>query len=186
MKKSLADMSLAELWQLFPIMLTAPNPGWKTFYDDEYALLKQYLPLTASIHHIGSTAVGTIWAKPIIDILAALPPEEFTAADRALCSHGYLCMQRNEKRYDYNKGYTENGFADRVFHLHLRTPGDDDEIYFCNYLIAHPDIAAEYETLKLSLCKRYRHDRDGYTAAKSAFVKKWTATAKSENEQLHR
>ena len=79
----------------------------------------------------------------------------------------------------FNKGYTENGFAERVFHLHLRYAGDNAELYFRDYLIAHPEIAKEYEALKRSLWKTYTHNRDGYTNAKTEFVNKYTAQAKS-------
>ena len=41
------------------------------------------------------------------------------------------------------KGYTETGFADKVFHIHVRNPGDWDELYFRDYLIAHPEAAVE-------------------------------------------
>ena len=61
-----------------------------------------------------------------------------------------------------NKGYTEKGFAEKVYHLHIRLPCDHDELYFLSYLQAHPAVAKEYETLKLHLWKRYPHDRDGY------------------------
>lgn len=81
---------------------------------------------------------------------------------------------------DLNKGYTPQGFAERVFHIHLRVAGDIDELYFRDYLNAHPEVAKEYERLKLSLWKEYEHDRDGYTAAKSAFVSKYTELAKAE------
>ena len=80
-----------------------------------------------------------------------------------------------------NKGYTENGFAERVFHIHLRLKGDVDEIYFKDYLNAHPDVAEEYEKLKLSLWKKYEHNRDAYTDAKTEFVKKYTRLAKQNN-----
>ncbi len=59
-----------------------------------------------------------------------------------------------------------------------RQYGDSDEIYFCAYLNDFPKTAKEYETLKLSLWKKYEHDRDGYTAAKSAFVTSVTKKAK--------
>ena len=80
----------------------------------------------------------------------------------------------------FNKGYMEEGFADKVYHLHLRYAGDNDEIYFRDYLNAHPEVAKEYETLKLGLWKRFEHDRDGYTAAKSEFVTKYTELAKQK------
>lgn len=49
--------------------------------------------------------------------------------------------------------------------------GDNDEIAFRNYLNSNPDVAKEYEKLKLSLLPKYRNDRDGYTESKSEFVK---------------
>ncbi|MDE7117121.1 MAG: GrpB family protein [Bacteroidaceae bacterium] len=39
-------------------------------------------------------------------------------------------------------------------------------------------MARDYETLKLSLLPQYKHDRDGYTDAKSDFVQRVTALAK--------
>lgn len=79
---------------------------------------------------------------------------------------------------DLNKGYTKNGFSDKVYHLHVRIVGDNDELYFRDYLIDNPSVAKEYEKLKLSLWKRYEHDRDGYTNAKTSFVKDYTYLAK--------
>lgn len=89
-------------------------------------------------------------------------------------------MSENDRRLSFNKGYTEDGFAERVFHLHLRRSGDNDELYFRDYLIAHPDAAKEYEKLKLSLWKPYEHDRDGYTEAKAELVKEYTSKAKDD------
>lgn len=55
--------------------------------------------------------------------------------------------------------------------MHLRHCGDNDELYFRDYLIEHPDIAREYEKLKLNLWKEYEYNRDGYTNAKTEFIK---------------
>ena len=95
-------------------------------------------------------------------------------AARILEKNGYLIMSQSPTRISLNKGYTEAGFAERVFHIHLRTYGDCDEIYFRDYLNTHADIAKQYEALKLDLWKRYEHDRDGYTAAKTDFIKRYT------------
>ena len=46
--------------------------------------------------------------------------------------------------------HTKQGFADKVFHLHIRIVGDNDEIYFRDYLIENGDIAKRYEKLKLN------------------------------------
>ena len=124
MSKPLTDMSLGELWELFPIELVEHQDCW---------------------------------------------------AKARLAAHGYLVMADR----DLNKGYTPEGFAERVFHVHLRIAGDNDELYFRDYLNAHPDVAREYESLKLSLWREFEHDRDGYTQAKTAFVRKYTDLAKS-------
>lgn len=174
MSKPLSEMTLEELWQLFPIVLTEHNECWATYYKDEEAFLKLILPDNAIITHIGSTAVPGIWAKPTIDILVEVDGKLFDVSQK-LVENGYTVMAKEENRISLNKGYTPNGFAERVFHLHLRNKGDNDEIYFRDYLIAHPDVAKQYEKLKLELWHKYEHDRDGYTAAKSEFIKKYTA-----------
>ena len=63
----------------------------------------------------------------------------------------------------------------------MRIAGDNDELYFRDYLNAHPDVAREYESLKLSLWREFEHDRDGYTQTKAAFVRKYTDLAKAEH-----
>lgn len=152
MTKTLEDMSLEELWQLFPIVLTSHQDCWKDWYSQEAAALKQLLPAGTKVHHIGSTAVPGIRAKPIVDILACLPmAAEFPACRRVLEKTGWICMSQSDSRMSFNKGYTDTGFADRVFHLHLRLPGDEDELYFRDWLTAHPEDAALYEALKLDL-----------------------------------
>lgn len=173
MSKPLSEMTLQELWTLFPIILTAPDARWPVWYQEEEALLRSVLPAEYAlcIRHIGSTAIRGIWAKPIVDILVeAAPGADLSAADEALVRAGYRCMSRGEKRRSYNKGYTEAGFAEKVFHLHLTHAGGQKEVVFRDYLNAHPEAAKEYEALKLSLWKPFEHDRDGYTQAKTAFV----------------
>lgn len=181
MGKALSEMSLAELWQLFPIRLTAHQDCWAGQYQEEEARLRALLKPGAigRISHIGSTAVPGIWAKPIVDILLETAPEEdWAPLKQSLLENGYLCMSQSAGRMSFNRGYTENGFAQRVFHLHLRAPGDWDELYFRDYLRQYPQAAREYEALKLELWKRFEHDRDGYTAAKGAFVENCTRRAR--------
>ena len=179
MGKKLSEMTLEELWQLFPIYLTEHQSCWKEWYSDEEALLKNALSSTERINHIGSTAIPSIWAKPIVDILVEIPKESSLMAYKDfIISNGYICMAQSENRLSFNKGYTENGFAERVFHLHLRYAGDNSELYFRDYLIEHPDVAKKYEELKLGLWKEYEHNRDGYTNAKAEFVQKYTEEAK--------
>ncbi len=78
----------------------------------------------------------------------------------------------------FNKGYTPEGYAEKVFHIHVHNIGDNDEIIFRDYLIDNPDIADEYECLKRNLLKKYKNNRDGYTEAKTEFVKRVMNLAK--------
>ncbi len=178
--KRLEDMTLEELWQLFPIILTEPNPKWSDWAAQEISSLQITLgDLISCINHIGSTAIKGIWAKPIIDILLETDrTANFHTIKSLLVRAGYICMNENETRLDFNKGYTPNGFDDKVFHIHVRLRGDNDEVYFRDYLITHSDVAKDYEKLKLSLWKSFEHNRDGYTNAKSDFITHCTAIAK--------
>ena len=179
MGKKLSEMTLEELWQLFPIFLTEHQDCWKEWYLEEESLLKRVLTKNERISHIGSTAILSIWAKPIIDILVEIPMEsDLLDYKELVIDSGYICMSQSEKGLSFNKGYTENGFAERVFHLHLRYAGDNNELYFRDYLNEHIDVAKEYEELKLKLWKKYEHDRDAYTNAKAELVKKYTEKAR--------
>jgi len=182
MTRKLSEMTLEELWQLFPIILTAPDAKWSEWYNDEYEKLCVILSgMKTRISHIGSTAIKTIWAKPVIDILIEIPLENDIGKVKALIiQNGYICMAENKHNISFNKGYTEKGFAEKVFHLHLRYWGDNDELYFRDYMNDNPIMAKEYEKLKLSLWKLYEHNRDGYTNAKHDFIYKYTKTAKEK------
>lgn len=181
MEKKLSEMSLEELWRLFPICLTEHQTYWKEWYADEENFLKNRVPEIERISHIGSTAISSICAKPIIDILVEIS-KDHTLSDykEAIVKSGYICMSETADRISFNKGYTEKGFAESVFHLHLRYAGDNDELYFRDYLIEHTNIAIEYERMKLELWKKHEFNRDGYTKSKTDFVQKYTEKAKSE------
>lgn len=181
MANLLSELSLEELWRLFPISLSEHNPLWKEWYKEEAASLQKLFPADKikRISHIGSTAVETIWAKPIIDILIELSKNgNMKNLNTLLCQNGWLCMSQDKNRISLNKGYTEHGFAQKVYHLHLRHTGDNSELYFRDYLIDNPAIAKAYETMKLNLWKKYQYNRDAYTQAKTDFICKYTQLAK--------
>ncbi len=169
-------MTLEELWHLFPIILSAYDPEWKRYYDEEKELLTRYFGnIMVRISHIGSTAVEGLIAKPTVDILLEVTPKASPGTVREIAARtGYTVMSDRstpEYRLDLCKGYTPQGFADKVFHLHIRHPGDWDEIVFRDYLRQNPARAAEYAELKKSLQKRFEHNRDAYTEAKSDFIR---------------
>lgn len=181
MCKELSEMSLKELWELFPIFLVKHNDKWNLFYTDMETKLWNILSncQVDRISHIGSTAIPEIWSKDIVDVLIEIS-EDINIENVALIieNNNFIRMSTDKHRISFNYGYTKNGFSDRVFHIHLRYTGDNDELYFRDYLIEHPNIAKDYETLKLNLWKQFEHNRDAYTKAKTKFIQKWTDTAK--------
>ena len=183
MTKQLTEMSLAELWELFPIYLVEHREDWKSDFNEIEKQLRSLLNDQSAIRisHIGSTAVDTIMAKDIVDVLVEMPQSSnLKSAAKTLEQNGFIIMSESENRISLNIGYTPNGFADKVYHIHIRYFGDNDELYFRDYLIDHPDIAKEYEGLKLKLWKRFEHDRDAYTAAKTDFIRLHTTAAHKE------
>ncbi len=180
MGKKLSEMTLKELWHLFPIQLTAHQEGWAAQYEEmEQELSALLAGRDVRISHIGSTAIRGIWAKPIVDVLIeADEGEDLREIAGLLRKNNFIQMSAEENRISLNRGYTEEGFAEKVYHLHLRHMGDNDEAYFRDYLNEFPDIAKEYEALKLNLWKQYEFNRDGYTEAKTDFIRFHTGTAK--------
>ena len=183
MSKKLYDMSLEELWKIFPIFLVEYNKKWIIWYDEERKSILSAVPnmYIKRISHIGSSAISGIWAKNIVDILLEVKNnEDLKFVKDILLKNNWLCMSEDEKRISMKKGYTEKGFAKRVFHLHIRLDGDNDELYFRDYLLENFEIAKEYEKLKLSLWKKFEHNRDAYTESKEEFIKKYTEIAKKK------
>lgn len=182
-KNKLSEMTLEELWELFPIFLVEHNDKWIDDYKEIESVLKELLfEYTFSrISHIGSTAISDICSKNIVDVLVEIPTDEDmkTVAD-VIEKSGFILMSSEPERMSFNKGYTIDGFADRVYHIHLRYAGDNDELFFRDYLNEYPEVAAEYEKLKLALWKKFEHDRDAYTNAKTDFVKYWTEEARKK------
>jgi len=175
--------------RIYPIILSEYNPAWPQWFAEEKANLERLIGIEniAQINHFGSTSVPGLTAKPTVDILLEIAEtvdiEELIAS---LPNKEYICLRKEgnslseHDRVMFLKGYLSDGFADKVFHIHVRYPGNYDELYFRDYLISHPEAAVEYTDLKRNLFKDYEHDRDGYTAAKGAFIKKITDKARKE------
>lgn len=179
-------MSNFELWRLFPVIVKEYNIDYPAWFAGEAAKLNKLLPVApGELHHIGSTAVPGLAAKPTIDMLLEVKPEtDLTQLRQTLEKAGWIACPRPDQPPPgmmFLKGYTPNGFAEKVFHLHLRYGRDHDEIYFRDYLSSHPEIAEEYAVLKRKLQRQYEFDRDAYTAAKSDFVRQYTRLARGQN-----
>jgi len=178
----LEEMSLKALWKLFPITLKPHNPKWVKQFEKEKAFLYSVLDVDKIrwIKQIGSTAINKIYAKPIVDILVELEKgHSFNDCLEPLKKAGYILMSQDDQRISFNKGYTPKGYAKEVFHLHLRMFGDHSELYFRDYLINFPKESKNYETLKQSLAKQYKYNRDAYTHQKTEYIQSITSKAKT-------
>lgn len=185
MSTPLSQLSNEELWQLFPIILSDHQPDWKDFYLSEKKVLQQLIGSDlVQINHIGSTAVPELIAKPTIDMLMQIKEEtNLPQLISTIESLGYIYSEQPGNpppHMVFMKGYTPKGFKGQAFHLHVRYPGDWNELYFCHYLQVHPEVAKAYGELKIRLKKQYEHNRDGYTEAKSDFIRKATEQARQE------
>ncbi len=186
MEKELSEMTLEELWVLFPIILKEYNMDYPSWYEvEKEKLLMNFTDGTiVRISHIGSTAVPGLLSKPIIDILMEVSKQsQIKQVSDRLKASGWILMNSVDTpsfRQSYNKGYTKYGFDEKVYHLHVRYLGDWNELYFRDYLIEHPKIAKEYAALKKNLKDKYEHNRDAYTDAKAEFVNHYTQLARDQ------
>ena len=181
MGKELSEMALEELWDLFPIFLVQHDDRWYEYYKEIESTITDLLASypVKRISHIGSTAIQGIWAKNIVDVMVEISEKaDMEEVAHILEQNGFINMSDEKRRISLNRGYTKDGFAEKVYHIHLRYTGDNDELYFRDYLNEHPQTVREYEALKLELWKKYEHNRDAYTEAKTDFIRKWTAEAR--------
>ena len=173
--------------RIYPIILSEYNPEWPEWYAEEADRLSHLFGSESIVRimHIGSTSVPGLAAKPTIDILLEIGESvDIENLIAVLPENEYICLRQQTiptpDSVIFLKGYTDTGFAEKVFHIHVRNPGDWDELYFRDYLIAHPEAVSEYAALKRKLLKDYEHDRDGYTEAKGKFIKEYTKRAKKD------
>ena len=178
-------MSQDELWELFPIILKEYNSEYRNWYDIEKGniLFNIKTEDIVRINHIGSSAVEGLISKPTVDILLEVGGccnITRLIGDLEIIGWGLMSRKSDPFKLSFCKGYTPEGLAEKVYHLHVAYLGNWDELYFRDFLITHPNVANEYGIFKLQLLNDYKHNRDGYTEAKSDFVKKYAALAKQE------
>ena len=146
--------------------------GWKEKFEKEKSSLAKLLP-DAAIHHIGSTSVRGLAAKPIIDIMIEVP--KLTKIDEQAEEFSQLDFVGKGEYGIPNRRYFYKGEGnERAVHLHIFPYGIDHVIRhlaFRDYLRQHDTEAHRYGELKSSLAKRFPHDMEGYINGKDQFVK---------------
>ncbi len=148
------------------------NNEWENAYEKEAAKIKNIIKNTIAIHHIGSTAIKGIKAKPVIDILVEV--KNITKVDeynKRMEKIGYMAKGEfgiPERRY-FQKGEPQHTHHVHVFEI--GNPEISRHICFRDYLNSHPEEAEQYSVLKEKLAEEYRHDAVGYSEGKSSFIK---------------
>jgi GrpB-like predicted nucleotidyltransferase (UPF0157 family) len=148
------------------------DPVWPVAYATEAARLAPVLP---ELHHIGSTAVPGLAAKPTLDILGSVPG---TPDLRALARLGYEV--RGEAGIPGRLFLRLVRDGRRLVHLHLYAQGSQQRLRhlaFRDWLRAHPDRAAAYGAHKLALAARPGRTRADYVADKGDWVRAGEAEA---------
>jgi GrpB-like predicted nucleotidyltransferase (UPF0157 family) len=159
-----------------PIEIFPFSPQWLSLFRSEQTVLASVFPLSSfRIEHIGSTAVPGLGAKPIVDVLIGAPSlravDDRIAATQAL---GYQYMPEHEVVLPQRRFFAKPVTRPRRFHVHavaIDDPFFAEHLRFRDALRADPALAADYFALKVELAARFRDDRDGYTDAKTAFVR---------------
>ena len=158
-----------------PIRLVAYDPTWPRQFERERAALSGVLwPwIDGGIHHVGSTAVPGLEAKPIIDILVGVRDlDESRGCFDPLSALGYLYAPYMEAEMQW---FCKPHPSRRTHHLHLVPTGSERyraELAFRDLLRADDNLATEYLALKQSLARRFENDREAYTVAKSGFIRR--------------
>jgi GrpB-like predicted nucleotidyltransferase (UPF0157 family) len=157
-----------------PIRLASSDPEWPARFELERAALERRIEgwIVGGVHHVGSTAVAGLAAKPIIDILVGVRDLETSrACFEPLADLGYLYAPYLPEEMHW---FCKPDPARRTHHLHLVPAGSPryrDELAFRDLLRADRQVADEYATLKRELAGRHRDDREAYTEAKGAFIR---------------
>jgi GrpB-like predicted nucleotidyltransferase (UPF0157 family) len=200
--KKVSELSNEEFKKTFPINLAEHNQNYKEWYDIEKNNILSVVNNkdVVRINHIGSSAVEDLIAKPMIDMLLEMDGCcNVTKLLDDLKTIGFgeeISTRRdNPMRLLLGKGFSCDGYSEKVYLLHVRYLGNWDELYFRDYLIEHPDVAAEYGKLKQKIVSDIENGiiermpngaPNGYSEAKLQFVQKMTGIAKQEYHDKYR
>jgi GrpB-like predicted nucleotidyltransferase (UPF0157 family) len=164
------------------------SPEWPELFENEKRLILNVIGcFVVGIEHVGSTAVVGLGAKPIIDITVAIKSlKDAHKCVGPLESIGYKYVPEYEesipeRRY-FHKGKPPE---EQHYHLHMVEMSSDfwkRHLLFRDYLRTHPKVAKDHCKLKKRLASEYGSDREGYTEAKTSFIKSVVTEARAETE----
>jgi GrpB-like predicted nucleotidyltransferase (UPF0157 family) len=154
------------------VELTKPNSEWPKLFDEAAQQIKTILDKNfVDIHHIGSTAIAKIYAKPIIDILPVVKDiRRVDALNLQFEALGYACMGEygiSGRRF-YWKSKTQ-----RTHNIHLFEQGSSEitrHLAFRDFMRLHENYAKAYSVIKCCLAEVFPNDIENYVNGKSSFV----------------
>jgi GrpB-like predicted nucleotidyltransferase (UPF0157 family) len=159
---------------------------WPSLFAAEARTLQASLGETVlALHHVGSTAIPGLVAKPVVDILVeARCLEEVDWKTVAMESCGYEARGAygiEGRRYFSKARADPDGVG---FHVHAFARGSSQigrHLRFRDYLIAVPEVAKEYAALKLSLCDPSGVLVSDYAERKAPFMERIDRRAKANS-----
>lgn len=156
------------------IYVVPHDPAWAQSYAEEVQLLRPVFGANlVEMHHIGSTAIPGIHAKPVIDILPVVKDiEAVDALNPQMEALGY--HPKGEYGIPGRRYFFKQGTKDHSHHVHVFQQGSPEiarHVNFCAYLRAHPEEAQAYSQLKIDLAQQFPHDIDGYCDGKDTLVR---------------
>jgi GrpB-like predicted nucleotidyltransferase (UPF0157 family) len=160
-----------------PVELVPHRPEWAGMAHAEAARLKTALDdVLRTVHHIGSTAIPGIRAKPIVDLIPIVTNlAELDAAKEAVRALGYRWHGEFGLAGRRYCTLSDPATAKRKVQLHCYAEGDASiarHLAFRDFLRAHPDKAKEYETEKLRAASLQPHDTNLYNDEKNDWIKR--------------
>ncbi len=161
------------------VRLVEYDPEWPVLFQEEaQRIVSAVSPLPLTLHHVGSTAVPGLVAKPVLDILAGYD-DSARRSDyiEAVSAAGYL--HRGEQEIP-GRDFFRRG-APRAYHLHLAETGSvfwKEHLAFRDLLRRDPALRDQYALLKGRLAMKYPRDRESYIDAKGPFVREVLALVK--------
>lgn len=157
------------------IIVIAHDPTWKIAFAEESARIRDALPdCELEVYHIGSTAIPSICAKPIIDMLLVV--QDLVLLDTRVASMLALGYEaKGEFGIEGRRYFRKNAPSGvRTHHVHAFERGSAGErrhLAFRDYMISHPGFAQEYGALKQRLAANFPNSMEDYMNGKSAFIK---------------
>jgi GrpB-like predicted nucleotidyltransferase (UPF0157 family) len=148
------------------------NEEWSNMFHQEMNILQGvYGHQIVTIHHIGSTSIKGLKAKPIIDIMPVVKDiKEADKFDDQMRAIGY--EPRGENGIP-GRRYFQKGGDSRTHHVHLYQQGDiqiNRHLAFRDYLRIHSEQKKKYGDLKEMLSKQFPYDIASYIKGKEQMV----------------